>query len=153
MKWWKWWKKDESDSQPNEGGSKLLEDYQDFEEINEQAALDAQNTINMGYRSVFQHIGWEDFKAVNEIPCFRQAILTGAAMGAVTGLVMYAVRRNGSKAVNWSFVGFLGGSVVSWEQCRFRVYQGKRNIQGAKEMYRRSKEAKNAEQRKNDGPP
>lgn len=148
MKLWKWWKKDEPEAEPAKEAPRLLEDQQQPEEP-ENNPSQPEGGINMGYRSVFRHIGWNDFKGVDQIPCFRQALLTGFSMGAVTGVVMYGVRRNGSKALNWAFAGFLGGSIISWEQCRFRIHQSKMNIRGAKEMYRRSKEARDREERAN----
>ncbi|KAF5102894.1 hypothetical protein D0Z00_000152 [Geotrichum galactomycetum] len=78
-----------------------------------------------------------DFGKLHEMPCFREAILTGGAVGGVVFAVMVTTRSPVPRALNWAVGGFLVGATVSWEQCRFKVRQEKKNQLMAREMYRR----------------
>lgn len=53
-----------------------------------------------------------------QIPCFRDAVLTGALAAMVLGGVTYAARRRVNSSVNWAFGGFFLGSALAWRQCR-----------------------------------
>jgi cytochrome c oxidase assembly protein subunit 20 len=78
-----------------------------------------------------------DFGKLHEMPCFREAILTGGAVGGVVFAVMITTRSAVPRAFNWAVGGLLVGSIVSWEQCRFKLRQEKKNQLMAREMYRR----------------
>lgn len=83
-----------------------------------------------------------DFGKLHEIPCFREAILTGGAVGGVVFAVLVTTRSPIPRALNWSIGGFLVGATVSWEQCRFKLRQEKKNQLMAREMYRRQHNGK-----------
>lgn len=78
-----------------------------------------------------------DFGKLHEMPCFREAILTGGAVGGVVFAVLVTTRSAVPRALNWGVGGFLVGATVSWEQCRFKLRQEKKNQLMAREMYRR----------------
>ena len=40
------------------------------------------------------------------------------------------------RAMNWAMAGFLIGSTVSWEQCRFKIRQEKKSQAMAREIYK-----------------
>lgn len=52
------------------------------------------------------------------MPCFREAMLTGFQAMGVLGVVTFLIHKNVSKAVNWGVGGFFLGNVVGFEQCR-----------------------------------
>lgn len=58
------------------------------------------------------------FSRLSQMPCFREAGLTGLSAMAVLGSVVFLVQKSPSKAANWAVGGLLLGSTVSWEQCR-----------------------------------
>lgn len=78
-----------------------------------------------------------DFSQLHQMPCFRRAILTGGAVGGVMFAVLVTTRSALPRAINWTMGGFLVGSTVSWEQCRFALRQEKMEQRRAQEMYRR----------------
>lgn len=51
--------------------------------------------------------------------------------------VLITTRSAVPRAINWTMGGFLVGSTVSWEQCRFALRQEKMEQKRAQEMYRR----------------
>ena len=67
-----------------------------------------------------------DFGKLHEMPCFREAILTGGAVGGVVFAVLVTTRSAVPRALNWGVGGFLVGATVSWEQCRFKLRQEKK---------------------------
>lgn len=52
-----------------------------------------------------------------QIPCFREAGLSGFSCFFVFSTVLYCYHRNLRKAVNWGFGGLLLGSIFGWENC------------------------------------
>ncbi|KAI5960774.1 COX20 [Candida pseudojiufengensis] len=52
------------------------------------------------------------------MPCFREAMITGFQAMGVLGVVTFLIHKNPSKALNWSMGGFFLGNLVGWEQCR-----------------------------------
>ncbi|KAG0675685.1 Cytochrome c oxidase assembly protein cox20, mitochondrial [Pichia californica] len=52
-----------------------------------------------------------------QIPCFREAGLSGFSCFFVFSTVLYFYHRNLRKAVNWGFGGLLLGSIFGWESC------------------------------------
>lgn len=143
VKLWGWWKKDSqtSDPIPAPESAQFLEDRPPKFEDDVESAAALRKAANPSIVDTAKKIGIEDFKNINNIPCFRQAIMTGFSIGAVTALVLYVSRRP-TKAANWGMGGFLLGSVVSWEQCRFRMREGKKSMQKAREVYRKHESEK-----------
>lgn len=142
VKLWGWWKSDPKTSVPAPAPeSQLLEDRPPKFEDDVESAAALRRAANPTVIDTVKKIGIDDFKNINSIPCFRQAIMTGVSIGAVTGLVLYVSRRP-SKAAHWGMGGFLLGSVVSWEQCRFRMHEGKKSMQKAREVYRKHESEK-----------
>ncbi|CDK24335.1 unnamed protein product [Kuraishia capsulata CBS 1993] len=82
-------------------------------------------------------ISWDDFKLTNlvQIPCFRDAGLTGLATMGVFGSVIFIFYKNPSKAINWSFGGLWIGSIVGWEQCNSLRRTSNKTTQIAKQVY------------------
>lgn len=78
-----------------------------------------------------------DFSRLSDVPCFRRAMLTGGAIAFVAFGVLMSTRSPTKRAMNWAVGGFSIGAVGSWEQCRFKVRQEKKQQQMAREMYRR----------------
>lgn len=136
MRIWGWWRKDES--KPTEPDSKpqMLEDLPPKFEDNVEDAVKTQERARPSLRRALKSISTDDFKSMPQMPCFRTAMLTGMGMGIVAGTVVLVARRSTSRAVNWMCGGFAVGSVVTWEQCRFRINRSKRNVQQAQEVWR-----------------
>lgn len=141
MKLWGWWRKDNPAAKTSEvapakdDSPQFLEDREPKFDDNVETAAALRKAANPGIIETAKKITIEDFKNINSIPCFRQAIMTGVGIGGVTGLVLIISRRP-SNAANWAMGGFLLGSVVSWEQCRFRMREGKKSMQKARDVYR-----------------
>ncbi|EDK47405.1 hypothetical protein LELG_05586 [Lodderomyces elongisporus NRRL YB-4239] len=53
-----------------------------------------------------------------QMPCFREAMITGFQAMGVLGVITFLVHRNFKKSMNWSVGGFFLGNLVGWEQCR-----------------------------------
>lgn len=58
------------------------------------------------------------FTRLIEIPCFREATITGFQAMGVLGTITLFIYKNPSRLANWGACGFLLGSMVGWEQCR-----------------------------------
>lgn len=52
-----------------------------------------------------------------QIPCFREAGLSGFSCFFVFSSVIFFYHKNFRKAVNWGFGSLLLGSIFGWEQC------------------------------------
>ncbi|KAG5417958.1 COX20 [Candida metapsilosis] len=52
------------------------------------------------------------------MPCFREAMITGFQAMGVLGVITFLIRKDLSKSLNWSVGGFFLGNMVGWEQCR-----------------------------------
>lgn len=139
MKLWGWWRR-EPDSKPESDDSKpqMLEDLPPKFHDDVEKAQRAQELARPRLSQVLSSLSLQDFQHISEIPCFRNAILTGLGMGTVAGGVIFVSKRSASRTVNWTLTGFLIGSIMSWEQCRFRMKRGKRNMQHAQELYKSS---------------
>ncbi|RLV92469.1 Cytochrome c oxidase protein 20 mitochondrial [Spathaspora sp. JA1] len=69
---------------------------------------------------IMGHISMSDFtidRFVN-MPCFREAMITGFQAMGVLGVVTFLIHKNFQKSFNWSIGGFFLGNLVGWEQCR-----------------------------------
>ncbi|GHJ84996.1 hypothetical protein NliqN6_1398 [Naganishia liquefaciens] len=60
----------------------------------------------------------EDLKNIGQIPCARQALLSGIAAGFGIGSISYIARRRPKSAANWAVGSFVGISAIMWENCR-----------------------------------
>ncbi|ANB13030.1 Cox20p [Sugiyamaella lignohabitans] len=89
------------------------------------------------FQKAVSSISTDDFKNVHTIPCFRQGMLAGLGVGGVIFAVLISTRSSISRSMNWGMGGFVAGSVVSWEQCRAKMRQSRRNAQAVKESLRR----------------
>lgn len=104
-----------------------------------------QQHADQMFEKAVQSIKMDDFKKVNSIPCFRQGMLAGLGMGGVVAAVMVTMRRPVSSSLNWGMAGFLCGSVISWEHCRYKIRVEKRNTEMAKRMYREKSSAEDGQ--------
>lgn len=85
----------------------------------------------------FSTVQLSDFSKVNEIPCFRKAMMTGGAVGAIAFAVLITTRSPMKRAMNWTVLGFTIGSIGTWEQCRFKIRKERRNQEMAREVYKK----------------
>ena len=138
MKLWGWWRRDEPPKQPEK--PQMLDDLPPKFDDDVEGAQKAQQLVRPKLSQILQSLSWQDFQQIPQMPCFRNAMLTGFGMGGVAGVVTLVSRRNVTRTLNWSLMGFLVGSIVSWEQCRFRLMRGKRNMRHAQELYRHKEE-------------
>lgn len=80
------------------------------------------------YGEAVKEIKFSDFSVAHfvEMPCFREAMLTGFQAMGVLGVVTFLIHKNPGKSVNWAVGGFFLGNVVGFEQCRLirrRLFQ------------------------------
>lgn len=87
-------------------------------------------------QSAISTISADDFTKLHQIPCFRDAMLTGGAVGGAVLAVMITTRSAVPRAMNWAVGGFLVGAMVTWEQCRWKLRQEKKEQRMAREMYK-----------------
>lgn len=141
MKLWGWWNKEKKIELSEPSEPQLLDDLPPkFEDYAEQKIKEEQ-LAGLSLSQTLNKIGVEDFVNLPQVPCFRNAMLTGMGMGLTVGAVTFASRRSVSRATNWLFGGFLVGSIVSWEQCRFRMMRSKRNVRHAQEVLKHREKA------------
>lgn len=138
MKLWGWWRKEPA-QQP--AAAEPVPDEPRYLEQKHEPRADAEATAALrqgampSVTETVRSLGPEDFKNVSNMPCFRPAILTGVGIGVVSGAIIYLTRKSGQRAMNWAMTGFVVGSTLSWEQCRFRRRQGKLNVTEARRVY------------------
>ncbi|KAI5452981.1 hypothetical protein NCC49_006514 [Naganishia albida] len=60
----------------------------------------------------------EDLKNIGNIPCARQALLSGIVAAFGVGSISYIARRRPKSAANWAVGSFVGISAIMWENCR-----------------------------------
>ena len=53
-----------------------------------------------------------------QMPCFREAMITGFQAMGVLGAVTFLIHKNIRKSLHWSVGGFFLGNIIGWEQCR-----------------------------------
>lgn len=53
-----------------------------------------------------------------QMPCFREAMITGFQAMGVLGVVTFLIHKNIRKSLHWSVRGFFLGNIIGWEQCR-----------------------------------
>jgi cytochrome c oxidase assembly protein subunit 20 len=114
----------------------LLDDLPPKFEDDAVLAAEHRNQARPSLKKAWETVQWDDFKRVNSIPCFRQGIVTGAGVGAVVFAVLVSTRSSVSRGLNWGMGGFLLGSTVAWEQCRYRIRQSRKNAEIAKRLVR-----------------
>ncbi|KAI8894127.1 hypothetical protein BC833DRAFT_530963 [Globomyces pollinis-pini] len=68
------------------------------------------------------HIEWKNLtlQKAFELPCARQALITGLSLGGLLTIARLAVNRNWKSAGNWGVLSFGISSAISWEFCRFQ---------------------------------
>lgn len=141
MKLWGWWKDDKKPGPPEPSEPQMLDDLPPKFEDNAEQKMKEQQLARLSLSQTINKLGVDDFTNLPQVPCFRNAMLTGMGMGLTAGAVIFVSRRSVSRATNWLFGGFLVGSIVSWEQCRFRMLRGKRNVRQAQEVYKHKEKA------------
>ncbi|SCU93782.1 LAFA_0F18184g1_1 [Lachancea sp. 'fantastica'] len=103
------------------GKKYLLEDTKPrFENESQSQLAKAQEQASL--RQAWQTIGWNDFsfQKLVQIPCLRDAGMSGFTSMFVVGGVIFLYHKNPAKAANWAVGGLMLGSIVGWEQCRMR---------------------------------
>lgn len=85
--------------------------FEDSEPIPERQAtlMDAAQQIKLSDFTVDRFIN---------MPCFREAMITGFQAMGVLGVVTFLIHKNIQKTMNWSVGGFFLGNIIGWEQCR-----------------------------------
>lgn len=93
--------------------------------FNELANSSDDNHIS--FFETLKKLNWkEEFRMdkLLQIPCFRDAGMVGVASMTVLCTTMYISQlRNGTSRysiLNWSMTSLIFGSVLGWEQCRYR---------------------------------
>ncbi|ODV85067.1 hypothetical protein CANARDRAFT_8195 [[Candida] arabinofermentans NRRL YB-2248] len=89
-------------------------------------------------KRIVKSLSLADFHIANlvEIPCFREAGLTGFSTFAVFFSVIFLYHKNVRKAANWGFGGLMLGSIFSWEQCNRVRKQSQLGVQLAQERFK-----------------
>lgn len=79
-----------------------------------------QKQLEATYAAAFSQIKLSDFKPSTflNMPCFREAMITGFQSMGVLGVVTFLIHKNFSRAMNWGVGGFVIGNVISFNQCR-----------------------------------
>lgn len=98
-----------------------LEEKKKLRQEQLQGVIGEQNRFQLAWSTV----KFNDLLQMHTIPCFGRAVGVGGAIAGVTFGVMKFMRKGESrnKILNWTMLGFLLGSVVSWEQCRYQLRQ------------------------------
>lgn len=79
------------------------------------------------------------FSNLVQIPCFREAGLSGFTCFFVFSSVLYFYHRSLRKAVNWGFGGLLLGSIFGWEHCNNTRRNSQMAVKLAQERFERKK--------------
>ncbi|KAI9739726.1 MAG: hypothetical protein M1834_006445 [Cirrosporium novae-zelandiae] len=79
-------------------------------------------------------ITWEDFKNIHNIPCAREAFLTGIGGAFGAGAVRTIVGGPVIKACNWAVGTWIFSSVGMWEFCQRRRTTEKQGMKRAVEV-------------------
>ncbi|KAK6349870.1 hypothetical protein TWF696_006132 [Orbilia brochopaga] len=66
------------------------------------------------------HISTDSVTKIHQMPCFRQAYLTGIATGFGFGGVKMILKASVYNACTWAVGMFCFSSIVIWEACRWR---------------------------------
>ncbi|KAI5956029.1 COX20 [Candida theae] len=67
------------------------------------------------------------------MPCFREAMITGFQAMGVLGVITFLIRKDLNKSLNWSVGGFFLGNMVGWEQCRSLRRRSMQMVEKAKQ--------------------
>jgi hypothetical protein len=138
---WKFWNKKSEDTnilpalaQDQKVNSDLLEDRPPkFEDDPTRRVLTEEQQAKILKRTVAS-IGSDDFKNLHKVPCFRRAMMTGGGIAAVTFGVLVTAKSSYRRGTNWAFLGFLMGSIASWEQCRYVIRKSNRSADEARRV-------------------
>lgn len=87
------------------------------DQLKEKDAKDVSVGKQVG--TVLHSLTWNDFKPSNliQIPCFRDAGLSGFSCMFVFSTIMFLYHRDIRTSINWGYGGLLLGSVFGWEHC------------------------------------
>lgn len=86
------------------------------------------------YGEAIQSLRFSDisFDKYIQMPCFREAMLTGFQAMGVLGVVTFLIHKNPGRSANWGVCGFFLGNVIGWEQCRSLRRKSFQNVEAAK---------------------
>lgn len=127
----------------------LLEDlppkFEDQEPIEQPDQMSA-------YREAFNRFKITDLNPTTfaNMPCFREAMMTGFQAMAVLGGVTFLVHKNPSKSLNWGVCGFFLGNIIGWEQCRSLRKKSFQTMERARQANQQKNEKKWEENTKSD---
>lgn len=135
---WKFWKKKSDDTgapatQITDQKDTLLEDRPPKFQDETAKGLTEEQQRKLFQRTVAS-IGFDDFKSLHKVQCFRHAMMTGGGIAAVTFGVLVTAKSTYSRGANWAFLGFLMGSVASWEQCRYVMRKSNKSADEARRV-------------------
>ncbi|SCU95627.1 LANO_0E10880g1_1 [Lachancea nothofagi CBS 11611] len=121
-------------SQNSSAGKKYLLEDTEPRFANESQSHYASAQEQASLRTAWDTVGWNDFslQRLTQIPCFRDAGMSGFTSMFVLGSVMFLYHKNPGRAANWAVGGFMLGSIVGWEQCRLRRKKSFQTAQMAK---------------------
>ncbi|QPG76718.1 hypothetical protein FOA43_004112 [Brettanomyces nanus] len=90
-------------------------------------------------------LSWDNFQFSNliQIPCFRDAGLSGFSCMFVFSTVLFLYHRDLRKSLNWGYGGLLLGSVFGWEHCNRIRRNGEKVVQLAQHRYQENQKKKN----------
>lgn len=102
-------------------------------------------SVSKEIKSFMSTLRFEHFYMSNlvQIPCFREAGLSGFTCFFVFSSVLFFYHKNFRKAINWGFGGLLLGSIFGWEQCN----NARRNSQMAVKLAQERFEKRQNDQR------
>lgn len=118
-------------------GKKLfLEDSTAFFNTEQGSGKNGSDQERATFKNAWDSIKIEDFRfeKLLSIPCFRDAGMAGFSSLFVLGSIVFLYHKNPVKAANWGVGGFLLGSIISWEQCRFKRRRSFQTAQLAKNI-------------------
>lgn len=135
--WNPWSKPKEAPPTPSETSPspQLLEDRPPKFEHDPNKILPHEQQAQL-FKHTITSLGSEDFKNIHKVPCLRRAILTGGGIAGVTFGVLVTAKQPYLRGSNWAMMGFLMGSVTSWEQCRYTMRKSRRNAEEARKILR-----------------
>ncbi|TFY78965.1 hypothetical protein EWM64_g5049 [Hericium alpestre] len=79
-------------------------------------------------REAAKRLSTDDLHRIGEIPCARNALLTGIASGVGVG-VLRGLRATPFVASNWAMATFMAVSLGSWTVCQWNIEAERRKIQ------------------------
>lgn len=104
------------------------------------------------YTDAFKQFKLSDFSMSHfaNMPCFREAMITGFQAMGVLGTVTFLIHKNPSKSMNWAVCGFFLGNIVGWEQCHSIRRKSFKAMEKAREANQKKNEKKWEEKQQGD---